>query len=74
MKKESLYKFLYLISVLFIVAFVIRLAADYLKYDSSLNSTPFYVYVIARGIEYLLPGIIVFLAGTIAKKKFRKKD
>lgn len=74
MKKENIYKFLYLISAMLVVAFAIRTMVDYLKYDPISNSAPFYIFVIARGIEYLLPGAIAFVAGMIAKKKFCTKD
>lgn len=70
MKKENIYKFLYLISAMLVVAFAIRTTVDCLKYDPISNSAPFYVFVIARGIEFLLPGVIAFLAGVMAKKKF----
>lgn len=70
MKKENIYKFLYAVSIFLIVGFVVRLGADCFKYDSINNSVPFYVFVIERVIEFLLPSIIVFVMGKIAKKKY----
>ena len=37
MKKENIYKFLYTISMLLILAFGIRLGVDYFKYDKINN-------------------------------------
>jgi len=72
MKKENVYKFLYAISVFLIVGFAIRLGVDYFKYDTHSNSAPFYVFIIERVIEFIIPSIIVFIVAKIAKKKYDK--
>lgn len=69
-KKENIYKLLYLISIFLIVGFSIRLGMDYLKYNNTNNSAPFYVFVIKRVIEFILPSIIAFVAGKVMKKKY----
>ena len=72
MKKENIYKFLYAVCIFLIVGFVIRLWADYFKYDNINNSAPFYTFVIERVVEFILPSIIVFIVGKVMKKKYSK--
>lgn len=72
MKKENIYKFLYLISILLIVGAIIRLFVDYIKYDDINNSAPFYILIIERIFEFILPSIILFIVGKIMKKKYVK--
>lgn len=72
MKKENTYKFLYAVCIFLIVGFVIRLGADYFKYDNINNSVPFYTFLIERLVEFILPSIIVFIVGKVMKKKYSK--
>ena len=72
MQKENIYKLLYTISILLIIAFVIILGADYFKYDNLNNSAPFYTFIIARIIEFIIPSIIVLIIGKVMKKKYSK--
>ncbi len=67
MKKVSIYKFLYFTSILLIIGFIIRLVADYFTYK--VYSSPFYVYIIVRSLEFLLPSIILLIVGNILKSK-----
>lgn len=68
MKKSKIYLFLYGLSLLFILGFVIRLGADYWKYNEITNSAPFYTYIIVRALEFILPSIIIFMITKIMKK------
>ena len=72
MKKENIYKFLYVVSIFLIIGFAIKLGVDYFKYDSYNNSAPFYVFIIQRVVEFIIPSIIVFIIAKIAKKKYDK--
>lgn len=72
MKKENIYKFLYVVSIFLIIGFAIRLGVDYFKYDSYSNSAPFYVFIIEGVVEFIIPSIIVFIVAKIAKKKYDK--
>ncbi len=72
MKKENIYKLLYVVSVFLIIGFAIRLGVDYFKYDEYSNSAPFYVFIIERVVEFIIPSIIVFIVAKIAKKKYDK--
>lgn len=72
MKKENIYKFLYVVSMFLIIGFAIRLGVDYFKYDAHGNSAPFYVFIIERVVEFIIPSIIVFVVAKITKKKYDK--
>ena len=72
MKKEKYYKFMWIMSVLFVLGFAIRLGIEYYKYDPITTSAPFYACIIIRTLEYLLPSIILFIVGIICKRKFTK--
>lgn len=70
MKKENYYKILYVISAMSLLGFVIRLGADYYKYDYI--TIPFYIDILIRALEFILPGLLIFIAGIICKKKYTK--
>lgn len=72
MKKENIHKLFYLVCIFLIVGFSIRLGIDYLKYDNTNNSAPFYVFVIKRVIEFILLSIVAFIVGKVMKKKILK--
>lgn len=70
---KKIYKFLYIICILLTVGFIIRLVADYIKYDNINNSSPFYIIIIERVFEFILPCIIVFIIGKVIKNKYSKQ-
>ena len=72
MRKENIYKLLYAISILLIIAFVIIIVADYFKYDNLNNLAPFYVFIITRMIEFIMPSVVIFIIGRMTKKKYSK--
>lgn len=60
--------FMYIVSGLMGVAFIVQLAVDYfVRYE--MGSAPFYLYVIERCVEYLLPAILFMVIGIIVKNK-----
>lgn len=73
MKKEKYCLFLYIMSALLVVGFAIRLGADYFK-NYEFGSSPFYLYVIERFAEFILPAIACFAVGRILKKKFGREQ
>ena len=75
MKKENVYKFLYILSALLVVGFAIAFGVDAYKYNTGgyLGSAPLSVYILINAVEYLLPSLAFFIAGLICKKKFPKK-
>lgn len=72
MKKENIYKFLYAVSIFLVIGFTIRLSVDYFKYDNISNSAPFYVFIIERVIEFIIPSVIIFIVAKVVKKKYSK--
>ncbi len=72
MKKQNIYKFLYLVCAFLILGFCIRLAMDYFAYDAIINSAPFYTYVIIRAVEFVAPSAIIFIVAIILKNKYNK--
>lgn len=72
MRKENIYKFLYVVCIFLIIGFTIRLGIDYFKYDKINNSAPFYTFIIERVLEFILPSIIIFIVGKVIKKKYSK--
>ena len=73
MKKVNIHKFLFGISALLVLGFAIHTIVDACRYDSMLTSFPFYAFIIARAVEYLVPSLIVFLAALIVRKKLTNK-
>lgn len=58
---------LLLISILLVFLFYIVLEADYLNWY--MYSSPFYLNVIVRCVEFVLPGIISLIIGIVLLKK-----
>ena len=75
MKKENIYKFLYIVAALLFVGFAIAFGVDAYKYNTGgyMGTAPQYVYSLLDADEYLLPSFAFFIAGLICKKKFAKK-
>ena len=76
MKKENIYKFLYIVAALLVIGFVIASGVDAYKYNTGgyLGSAPLYLYILVNAIEYLLQSLAFFVAALICKKKFVKKE
>ena len=70
MKKENWYKFLFAVSGLLVVGFIIRVIADYIQYDPIATSFPFYATLLLRSVELILPSIKTFVIAIILKKKY----
>lgn len=73
MKKENIYKVLYAVSICLIVAFVIMVIVDkYIYHNTPVISAPYYLFIIVRAAEFIIPSIIVFIIGKVLKKKYTK--
>ena len=71
MKRSNGVTICYALSVLLFLGFIINTIVDYNRYDSTLNSAPFYIWIIANIICFIVPAIIAFVVGVILKKKQR---
>jgi len=69
MKKINGTKVCYGLSILLIIIFVINTIIGYGRYNSTLNSAPFYLQIIVNAICFIVPAIIVFVIGLVIKKK-----
>ena len=76
MKKENIHKFLYIVAALLVVGFAIAFGVDAYKYNTGgyLGSAPLYAYALVDAVEYLIPSVIIFVAGLICKKKLLKRN
>lgn len=72
MKKDRGCKILYVVSVVLLVVFAIVLGADYSRYRT--YSAPFYVYVISRAVEFVIPSIVVFVVARVMEKRVDKNN
>lgn len=69
--KHKISKLCNIISLIFIVCFVIKTIYDYGSYSSTLNSAPFYLWILANAICLVLPALILFIVGIVLKKKMK---
>lgn len=58
-----------IVSIILWIAFIIKSIADYSQYSSTLNSAPFSLWVLVNALFLIVPAIIIFVIGTIIKKK-----
>lgn len=68
MKRINGTKVCYGLSVLLVIGFVINTMIDYSRYNSTLNSAPFSLWIFVNAICFVVPAILVFVVGLIIKK------
>lgn len=71
MKKENIFKYLYVISTLLIIGCFILIGIDWYNYGVE-DSAPFSAFIIVRIIEFIIPSIIIAIIARIMKKKYNK--
>ena len=71
MKKKTIIKLVNITSIILLFCFVISIVTGYLRYYSydTLNSAPFYVWVLVDAICYLGSSLLLFIFGMILQKK-----
>ena len=69
MKRLNKTKVCYGLSVLLIIGFIINIIIDYGRYNTTLNSAPFYMWIIVNAICFIVPAIIALIVGLVIKKK-----
>ena len=68
------HKLLYGASVLMVLGFCIAVLTGWYKYNTTLNSAPFWVWVLTDAMLWLIPAAIAAIAGFVAKCKLTKKE
>lgn len=63
---------LFVLSVLFAAVFLVHIFVQGLLYSSAENSAPFGVFILKDAIQYLLPSLILLLAGTVLRRADKK--
>lgn len=72
MKKAKISKICGIISIILVILFVIKIILDYVTYKTTLNSAPFYLWVIVNAIYFLLPASVLGIISFILQKKNKK--
>ena len=73
MKKINGVRVCYTLSVMLFLGFIINTIVDYSRYNSTLNSAPFYLWVLVNMLCFIVPAIIVFIVGLVIRKKQKAK-
>ena len=73
MKKAKANHLLYGASALMVLGFCIHTLVDYCRYNDTLNSAPFYIWVCVNAMYWLIPALLAFLSGLIVGKKEKRK-
>ena len=64
---KKLIKVCNMVAFIFLLSFFLKLGRDWMLYDATLNSAPFFVWVVADATRYLMPSGFVFLLGRFLK-------
>ena len=68
------HKLLYGASALMVIGFCLSVAIGWYQYNTTLNSAPVWVWILSDAMLWLIPAVIAFAAGFVAKKKLTKKE
>lgn len=58
-----------IVSVILVIAFIVKSIVNYFQYAKIANSAPFSAQVLVNALYLIVPAIIVFVVGNIVKKK-----
>ena len=73
MKKETIWKILFTLSILLLAAFVVNTIIDYINYSTSFTSAPFSVFILVNAVMFILPSAILAIIGLIIKRKINRQ-
>ena len=72
MKKINGVSVCYALSILLLLGFILKTIADYSQYSSTLNSAPFYIWIIVNAIYFITPSIVALIIALVIKNKAKK--
>ena len=61
-------------SGLMVLGFLVNIIIDYQRYKVSFTSAPFWLWICVDALVWLIPALLAFIAGCVAKKKLHKKE
>lgn len=70
MNKKNWYKLFYVVSVLLIIGFCIRVGTDYFIYPTTGGAMSLFDLFIIRLAVFILPAIISYVLGRICKARY----
>lgn len=73
MNQTKIIKICNIVAFILTLSFLLKLVRDWFVYNTTLNSAPFYLWVMVDAAYYLLPAACIFLAGRLVHVK-KKKD
>lgn len=70
MKKKFNFTNLFnILSTILVVCFLVKTIIDYTQYSSTVNSAPFYIWILVNALYFIVPSIILFIVGIVIKKR-----
>ena len=64
---------LLIMSIIFALAFIGFTAYDIYIYNTTVNSAPLYVFILARAVEFIVPAVALYIVSRVLKKKLFKE-
>lgn len=74
MSKGKIIKVCNIVAFILTLSFLLKLVRDWFVYSTTLNSAPFYLWVMVDAAYYLLPAACIFLVGRFVQVKKRRKN
>ena len=74
MNHDKLIKVCNMAAFIFALSFGIKLVRDLIVYHTTLNSAPFWVWIAAAAVQYLMPAACLFLVGQFLKAARDRKS
>ena len=71
---KKLIKACNIVAFIFLLSFFLELGRDWMGYNNTLNSAPFYIWVVADAVQYLVPAGFAFLIGRFLKAAQDRKN
>ena len=74
MNQAKIIKICNIVAFILTLSFLLKLVRDWFVYSTTLNSAPFYLWVMVDAAYYLLPAACIFLAGRFVQVKKKKEE